>query len=424
MGKYLLTATMRADGSSKFGENEQYGYFPSVGAAWRISDEDFVGDTFSNLKLRLNWGITGNQEFASGSAQTQFGPTGDGSGIEQTNVANPDLKWESTMQYGLGIDFGLLDGRINGSFDYFNKETDDLLFRLPAIQPAPNVNYWTNFNDITVTNTGVELSLNGTVIQKEDFTFDISYNMSFLDNKIQNVSNQFPLGIITGQVSGRSLSGQNSQLLYDDQPLYAFYLPVFEGYDAAGFPVYEDTNGDGVINPNFGGPGSTTDRAFVGDPNPDILVGIALNAKYKNVDFSANFNGAYGHQIYNNTSAALFYKGAVTSGENAEYNDISTDASTAQGPFLSTKDLESGDFMRLSNLSIGYTFDSDSLKLDWIKSLRFYVTGQNLFVITPFSGFDPEANKNKNVDDVPSFGIDYMTYPRSRGFLIGLNANF
>ena len=423
-GKYLITGTLRADGSSKFGENKQYGYFPSVGAAWRLSEEDFIPETFSNLKLRLNWGITGNQEFAAGSAQTQFGPTDDGSGLQQTNVANPDLKWESTTQYGVGVDFGFFNGRLSGTIDYFYKETNDLLFRLPAIQPAPNVNYWTNFNDIKVENSGVEISLNSKIIQKEDFTFDASFNMSFLNNKIKNVSNQFPLGIITGQVSGRSLSGQNSQLLYDNQPLYAFYLPIFDGYDSSGNPTYKDVNGDGEINPNFDGPGTTSDRTFVGDPNPDFTIGIALNSSWKKFDFSANLNGAYGHQVFDNTQAALFYKGAVVSGENATYGAVNSDANPAGGPFLSTKDLKSGDFLRLSNLTVGYTLSSEDIKTDWIDSLRLYVTGQNLFVITPYDGFDPEVNKNKEVDGVPSFGIDYMAYPRSRGFLIGLNANF
>jgi iron complex outermembrane receptor protein len=424
LGKYLLTGTIRADGSSKFGENNQYGYFPSFGAAWRLSDEDFIPETFSNLKLRLNWGITGNQEFAAGSAQTQFGPTDDGVGLQQTNVANPDLKWESTVQYGVGVDFGFLNGRLSGTMDYFHKETKDLLFRLPAIQPAPNVNYWTNFDDITVINSGFEFAINASVINNEDWTFDTSFNISFLDNEIKNVSNQFPLGIITGQVSGRSLSGQNAQLLYDNQPLYAFYLPIFEGYDSSGNPTYRDVNGDGVINPNFDGPGTTSDRTFVGDPNPDILVGIAFNASYKKFDFNANLNGAYGHKVLDNTAMALFYKAAVVSNENATYAEANSNANPAGGPFLSTKDLKSGDFLRLSNITLGYTLSSEDMKADWIQSLRLYVTGQNLFVITPYDGFDPEVNKNKEVDGVPSFGIDYMAYPRSKGFLIGLNANF
>ncbi|EIJ37683.1 TonB-linked outer membrane protein, SusC/RagA family [Galbibacter orientalis DSM 19592] len=423
--KYLLTATLRADGSSKFGENNQYGYFPSVGAAWRLTEEGFLPEAISEFKLRGSWGITGNQEFPAGSAQTQFGPTGDGTALQQDNVANPNLQWESVAQWGIGFDYGFLNNRIKGSVDYFNRTTNDLLFRLPAIQPAPNVNYWTNFDDIEVLNSGFEFSINAGIIETEDFTFDVSYNMAFLENKIKNVSNQFPLGIPTGEINGRSLSGQRAQLLYDNQPLYEFYLPIFEGYDAAGLPIYKDTNGDGVVNPNFDGPGGASDRDFVGDPNPDITIGIALNARYKNFDMGANLNGAYGHQIFDNTNAALFYKGAVTSGDNATYQEVNSGAAeTGGGPFLSTKDLQSGDFLRLNNLTVGYTLDSQSISTNWIQSLRFYVTGQNLFVITPYDGFDPEVNTNKEVDGVPSFGIDYTSYPRSRGFVIGLNANF
>ncbi|QLE00827.1 TonB-dependent receptor [Galbibacter sp. BG1] len=423
--KYLLTATLRADGSSKFGDNNKYGYFPSVGAAWRLSQEGFLPEAISEFKLRGNWGITGNQEFPAGSAQTQFGPTGDGTALQQDNVANPNLQWESVEQWGVGFDYGFANNRITGSVDYFSRTTNDLLFRLPAIQPAPNVNYWTNFDDIEVLNNGLELSINAAIIEKEDFTFSVGYNMAFLNNEIKNVSNQFPLGIPTGEINGRSLTGQTAQLLYDDQPLYSFYLPVFEGYDSAGLPIYADTNGDGVINPNFDGPGGSSDRTFVGDPNPDITIGIALNARYKNFDFGANLNGAYGHQIYDNTNAALFYKGAVTAGDNATYQEVNSGAAeTGGGPFLSTKDLQSGDFLRLNNLTVGYTLNSNAMATDWIQSLRFYVTGQNLFVITPYNGFDPEVNTNKSVDGVPSFGIDYTSYPRSRGFVIGLNANF
>lgn len=425
LSKYLLTATLRADGSSKFGENNQYGYFPSLGAAWRIVEEGFLPVAISELKLRGSWGITGNQEFPAGSSQTQFGPTGDGSAVQQVNVANPNLQWESTVQYGVGIDYGLFGNRITGSIDYFNRKTDDLLFRLPAIQPAPNVNFFTNFNDIQIINKGIEFSVNANLAETDDFSFDVSYNMAFLDNEINNVSSQFPIGIPTGEINGRSLTGQTGQLLYDNQPLFAFYLPIFEGYDANGAPMFRDTNGDGEINPNFDGPGGTSDRAFVGDPNPDITLGFALNARYKRLDFGANFNGAYGHQVFDNTAASLFYKGAVRAGDNATYAEADSGAaSEGGGPFLSTKDLQSGDFLRLNNATVGYTFTPEDFNIDWMSSFRVYATGQNLFVITPYDGFDPEVNNNKSIDGVPSFGIDYNAYPRSRSFLIGFNANF
>ncbi|MFD1095667.1 SusC/RagA family TonB-linked outer membrane protein [Salegentibacter chungangensis] len=423
--KYLLTATLRADGSSKFGANNRYGYFPSVGAAWRIVEEGFLPDVVSELKLRASWGITGNQEFPAGSAQTQFGPTDDGSAIQQVNVANPNLQWESTEQYGVGFDFGFFMDRLTGSIDYFNRKTNDLLFRLPAIQPAPDVDFYTNFDDIEIVNEGVEVSFNADIINTQDYGFNVSYNMAFLNNEINNVSNQFPIGIPTGEINGRSLTGQNAQLLYDNQPLYTFYLPVFEGYDESGAPIYRDVNGDGTVNPNFDGPGGTSDRTFVGNPNPDITLGIALNGRYKNFDFSANLNGAYGQKVFDNTAAALFYKAAVANGDNATYEEVNSEADAENGgPFLSTKNLQSGDYLRLNSASVGYTFVPEEDTMTWLKSLRLYVAGQNLFVITPYDGFDPEVDTNKEVDGVPSFGIDYTAYPRSRSFTVGINANF
>lgn len=422
--KYILTATLRVDGSSKFGADEQYGYFPSFGAAWQIIKEGWLPDYFSDLKLRAGYGITGNQEFNAGASQTQFGPTPDGTGLQQINVGNNNLRWEETAQINLGVDFGFINDRFTGSVDYYYKETTDILFRLPAIQPAPNVNFWQNFNDVEIINKGIDLSLNGEIIQTPDFTFSLNYNMSFLDNEIRNVSNQFPLGIPTGAITGRSLTGQTGQLLFDDRALFSFYLPVFEGYDADGNPTFKDVNGDGVINPNFDGPGGSSDRTFVGDPNPDFTVGIQTNFGYKNWDLSAYFNGAYGAEIFDNTAASLFNKGAVASGENSTYRSVNTNAANNEGPFLSTKDLKSGDFLRLNNLTLGYTFDSNQLNQSWIKSLRIFATGENLFVITPYDGFDPEVNINKGVDGVPSFGIDATAFPKSRSLVIGLSTNF
>lgn len=424
--KYLLTATLRVDGSSRFGSDEQYGYFPSFGVAWQMHKEEWLGlpDYVSDLKLRVGYGITGNQEFDAGNAQTQFGPTADGLGLQQVNVGNDKLQWEETEQVNIGVDIGILNDRFTASIDYYYKETSDILFRLPAIQPAPNVFFWQNFSDVTVRNQGVDISLSGDIIDTGDFKFSLSYNMSFLDNEINGISRQFPIGIPTGAITGQSLSGQRGQLLFDDTALYSFYLPIFEGYDSAGAPIFRDVNGDGIINPNFDGPGGTSDRAFVGDPNPDFTVGIQANLSYKNWDLSAFLNGAYGAEIFDNTAAQLFTKGAIARGENTSTRNINSNAANNEGPILSTKDLKSGDFLRLNNLTLGYTFSSDQLKQSWINSLRLTVTGQNLFVITPYDGFDPEVNVNKGVDGVPSFGIDSTAFPRSTSVVFGLTANF
>lgn len=424
--KYLLTATLRVDGSSRFGSEEQYGYFPSFGAAWQLYKEEWLPlpDYVSDLKLRVGWGLTGNQEFPSGAAQTQFGPTDDGTGLQQVNVGNKNLQWEETEQLNIGLDFGFLNDRLTASIDYYYKETSDVLFRLPAIQPAPDVFFWLNFEDVTVRNQGIDITLHGDIINKGDFKFSLDYNMSFLDNVINGVAAQFPLGIPTGAITGQSLSGQTGQLLFDGHSLFSFYLPIFEGYDSAGVPIFRDVNGDGVINPNFDGPGGTSDRTFVGDPNPDFTVGIQANLSYKKWDLSAFLNGAYGAEIFDNTAAQLFTKGAIARGENTSTKNINSAAANNEGPILSTKDLKSGDFLRLNNLTLGYTFDSEQLKQSWINSLRLTVTGQNLFVITPYDGFDPEVNVNKGVDGVPSFGIDSTAFPRATSVVFGLTANF
>lgn len=422
--KYLLTATLRADGSSRFGSNEQYGYFPSFGAAWQIHKEGWLPDYVSDLKLRIGYGITGNQEFPPGAARTQIGPTDDGAGLQQDNVANPNLQWEETEQYNLGLDFSVLNNRFSASVDYYYRETTDVLFRLPAIQPSPNVFFWQNFKDISIQNQGVDISLSGDIIQTADFKFSLNYNMSFLDNRIVNVSKQFPIGIPTGSITGQGLSGQTGQLLFDDHALFSFYLPVFEGFDSAGQPIFKDVNGDGLINPNFDGPGGDSDRTFVGDPNPDFTIGIQANFNYKRWDMSAFFNGAYGAEIFDNTSAQFFQKGSLLRGLNTSTKSLKSDAAVNEGPILSTKDLKSGDFLRLNNLTLGYTFDSEQLKQSWINSVRISVTGQNLFVITPYDGFDPEVNIDKSVQGVPSFGIDSTAFPRTTSVVFGLSANF
>ncbi|WP_109434159.1 MULTISPECIES: SusC/RagA family TonB-linked outer membrane protein [Aquimarina] len=419
--KYLITATLRADGSSRFGEDNQFGYFPSAALAWRLSEEDFVPETFSDLKLRLGYGITGNQEFPSGSSQTQFTPDGSG-GIVQSTVGNPELQWESTKQINAGIDFGFFDNRLSGSIDYYNRKTEDLLFRTRVAQQAPNIFVWRNLDGVEVENSGVDIAINGVIIQNEDMTWEVGVNASFLNNEINNVSSIFPAGILTGDLNGQGLTGQRGQLLFDGQPINAFYLPVWEGFDENGVSQYADLDGDGVdTSSGITAPGQG-DRTFVGDPNPDFTVGISSSFRYKKLDVSVFLNGAYGHQIYDNTSNAIFTASALNSGGNVTQEVISS-GEAIQTPKPSTQYLKSGDFLRLNNLTVGYTIDEGKIG-NWIESLRFYVTGQNLFVITPYDGFDPEVNTNKQVDGVPSFGIDYSAYPRARTFSVGFNARF
>lgn len=420
--KFLLTATIRTDGSSRFGEDNKYGVFPSAAVAWRLAEESFTPDLFSDLKLRLGWGITGNQEFPSGAAQDQFRPLDDGTGSRFSNVGNPDLTWEETSQINIGLDFGFFTNRLTGSIDYYKKETTDLLFRQRVIQPGPDGFFWSNLPDITVENSGIDLMLNAIVIDKEDLTFDLGVNFSVLNNQINNVSNNFPLGIITGEINGQGLSGQRGQLLYDGQELYAFYLPVFTGYNESGIATFKDLNGDGNNTASSIEQPGTGDRTFVGSPNPDWTMGLRAALTYKNFDASAYMYGAFGHQVFDNTALALFNQGALQGGANVDKRVLNNGQDPADAPVPSTQFLEDADFLRLANLTVGYNFGVGSL--NWIQSLRVNVTAQNLFVLTKYDGFDPEVNVNKAIDDVPSFGIDYSAYPRPRIFSIGLNVTF
>ncbi len=419
--KYLITATVRADGSSRFGEGNRYGVFPSAAFAWQLYKEDFIPEAFDDLKLRVGYGVTGNQEFPSGSAQNQFKPTDNGSGILQRVVGNPDLKWESTSQFNVGIDYGFANYRITGSIDWYTKETQDLLFRVPAAQPAPNVFVWRNFEQITVENSGIDFNLDAIVVDNDKLRWDVGLNLSLFDNVVKGVSSVFPDGILTGDINGQGLSNQRAQLIYDDQPLYAFYLPEFLGFDDAGNGTYADLNGDGEdTSSGIVGPGNG-DRDFFGDPNPDMNIGIRTSVTMGNLDISLYGYGLYGHQVFDNTALALFNRAALNGGANVDDRVLGSGQGAGDSPKPSTLFLEDADFFRLANLTVGYNIPTSA---DWLKSIRVYATGQNLFLLTDYNGFDPEVNKNKNIDDVPSFGIDYSTYPRATSFTFGANFVF
>ncbi|CAN1573845.1 CirA Outer membrane receptor proteins, mostly Fe transport [Flavobacteriaceae bacterium] len=403
----ILTGTIRADGSSKFGTNNKYGYFPSLGLAYNVySDNEGI---LNNLKVRGNYGITGNQEFAPNSAilKTAYGNNG---ALSVVNNPNPDLKWETTTSYGFGVDFGLLNDRLTGSLDYFQKDTQDLIYAFPpeASGPGPSDVRYANL-DGNLVNTGFEVSLNYKIIDKGDLTWDISGNVSFLDNEAKNFPDVFKA--YTGELNGPGLSGAYAQIITNGYAAYSYELAEWEGFDAVtGKSIYAN-----------GGAKKILDK----QPIPKINLGFSSSLAYKGFDASVSFYGAFGHYIYNNTANALFFKGSLlgadknVSPEVAASNQVSSDPNSA-----STQYLESGDFLRMGNLTFGYTVESKFLEKIKIKAARFYVSGNNLFVITPYSGFDPEVDTSKPIGGVPSAGIDYLAYPREKSFALGLNVTF
>jgi iron complex outermembrane receptor protein len=408
--KWLFTATVRADGSTKFGGNNQYGYFPSMALGYRISEEDFIPESISNLKVRLGWGIPGNQEIPHNlySQRQRYGSsTIDGSGnittgsLGNVTFANPDLKWETTSQFNAGVDFGFNNNRIRGSLDVYQKKTTDLLLQLKSAQPAPQAYYWTNL-DGNIVNSGVELSLSADVVEANDFDWGVTANMSYNKNKVEDLSTTIETGVLDGQ----GLSGVTIQRITNDYPMYTYYIRVFEGFDENGIAIYD---GD---NPQFTGD----------SPIPKFTMGLTNTFRYKNFDFNVYLNGQFGHKIYSNTANAFFYAGNLAIGRNVTSGIVGNGEAAINTADPSTRFLEDGSFVRLQDVSLGYNVPFKNSK--YISKLRLYVTGQNLFVITNYSGQDPEVNVNKGSGGVPSMGIDYTTYPRARTILMGLKVQF
>ena len=411
MDKYLFTATIRADGSTRFGGNNKYGYFPSAAFAWKIDQEGFLPDAFSELKLRLGYGVTGNQEIPYNLYDTRERFAGIGidaggninpPGITQVSFAQPNLQWEETSQTNIGIDYGFFNNRLNGALDFYYKKTTDLLMQIFSAQPAPQPFTWQNL-DANVINKGVEFSMNYDLIQEEDLLWNLGFNYSYNDNMVEDYdgTNQ------TGAIHGQGLTGAYAQRLEGGQPLFSYYLREFVGFDETGQSIYE---------------GGDVQRFIGKSALPTSNLGISTSVEYRNWDLSVFMSGQFGHYIYNNTENALFTAGALNSGSNVTESVIGNGESTSNAPDVSTRFLEKGDFLRLQNATLGYNFGvgEDS----FFNSLRLYLTGQNLFVITDYSGLDPEINVNKAMDGIPSAGIDYTGYPRARTVSIGLNVSF
>lgn len=414
MDKYLLTVTGRMDGSSKFGANKKYGFFPSVAGAWRVMQEDFMTDVtaVSNLKLRIGWGITGNQEIPDKISLLSVGTSADANalwngvlspGITFNRTPNPDIQWEETTQSNLGIDFGFFDNRLSGTLDLFSKTTTNVLLELPAKAPAPTQTQWVNVPGLKILNNGAELSLSYLLVKSRELTWDVTANVS----KINNVVKDLPVKLIeTGNASGQGLTGTRVQIITNDQPIGTFYGMVFEGFDSNGMAVYKN-NGE---------------KEVLGSAVPDFTYSLSSSLKYKNFDASMLWYGVSGNEIYNNTANALFLKGPLNNSQNVTQAVFDSNENPANSNAFSSRFIEDGSFIRLSNLTLGYTVNTS--KIDWISRLRLYATGNNLLLFTNYTGFDPEINVDASENGVPSLGIDYSSFPKATTFTFGVNLQF
>ena len=402
--RYLLTGTIRADGSSKFGANNKYGYFPSIGAKWVASNEKFMSNskTFSNLSFRASYGITGNQEYPAGSSQEQFNLNSYNNAPQVVN-GNPDLKWEKTASWDLGTDFTFAGGKIYGSFDYYNKSTSDILFQTNAIQPAPNSISFVNLPGAKNTNKGFEIALGATIIDKTDLTWDINFNYANTKNKITNFTDPNTgkdLLVQTGQINGQGVSGTLAQVIANNQPVNEFYLKPFNGFDA---------NGNQLIG---------NDPAYAGDPNPHSFVGFSTSLRYKKFVFSMNMGGSFGYLIYNNTATSITNISGIAQGRNIDVAAYNSAEKPSSGVGASTRFLEKGDYFKMRNVTVRYNIGNAG---KYIKNLSAFVSGSNLFVLTKFTGFDPEVNIDKSNNSYPSRSIEYVPFPTPRTVSFGFN---
>ena len=427
--KYYFTGTLRDDGTSRFAANNRWGLFPSGAFAWRISEEGFLKDntTISNLKLRLGVGITGTQDLGTGAglgdypyipvyqtnttgAYYQFGSTY--VTTARPNAYNTSLKWEQTTTYNAGLDIGLASGRINGSVDYYERDTKDLL-NLIHVPVGTNFSNIVLYNVGSLTNKGVEFSIDAKAIQTKDLALDFGYNVTYNQNKITKLtlSDSTSTIILRGNISDFG----TIQALKVGYPVNSF-LVYQQIYSNAGKPIqnlYVDRNGDGKI--------TTADQYLFHKPAGDVTMGFSAKLTYKNFDIGTNWHASIGNYVYNDyaannsnlSNASIFRNGALN---NKPTSALTTNFSASSTDYkFSDYYVQNASFLRCDNITLGYSF-KNLFKV--ISSARISATIQNAIIITKYTGLDPEVNTSSNN------GIDNNIYPKPVVTVIGLSLNF
>lgn len=421
--KYLVTASLRADGSTRFGENNKYGYFPSFALGWTLSRENFMKSitAVQDLKLRASWGQTGNQEVPNKITQASYTlAAGSGyylyddltliNGVTVNRTANPELKWELVEQYNIGVDFELWKGKLYGSFEYYSKTTKDPILNIPSGPLSPTTTIWKNV-DAQIVNKGFEFSLGTQLIRTKNFSWSLDVNGSTLSNVIKDL----PVSeLFSGSISGPGLSGVNANIYKNGYEAGSFYMLKHLGYDKDGNDIFEDKTGDGVINPS-------DDRQIFEGAIPNFNFGLNSQLRYRKFDLAFSFIGQTGGYLVNNTALDLNIN-SLKSDRNVLAKYYEDGSSLSNQVTLSSLYLEKSDFIRLNNLRLGYTFGFGQQA--WVRSFNIYVSAQNLMTITGYSGFDPLVNTAKAVGGNQSLGIDYTTYPAAKTFLLGATIKF
>lgn len=450
--KYLLEATVRRDGSSRFGSNNRYGTFPAFSGGWRISQESFLSGLkwLDNLMIRAGWGQTGNQEignyngfntYRSSLNLSSYAINGSNNavkpGFDTDAFGNPDAKWETTTQTNIGLDMTILKGMLGFNLDVYNRTTSDMLYQLalPATQGTATVPF---VNVGEMNNKGIDFAVNFQNNTSKDFTYGISANISAYKNKVVKLNNNESAILLGPNI--RSYVWTRSTV---DQPLYSFYGhvidgiyqneedlangPAYPGYAAVGKYKYRDLDGDNVITDN--------DRTFIGNPHPDFTYGLNINLGYKNFDLSAFFQGVQGNDILNMVKRWVDFNNQAGNRSLRMLNDSWTpenpdavlpilDANDSRSQQPSSYFIENGSYFRLKNLTLGYTFPADLLQKLGLQSARIYVQGQNLFTITDYSGIDPEITSVGSTPGTTTLGVDQGNYPLAKMYQLGINVGF
>ncbi len=424
--KYLLQASLRDDGSSAFGINKRWGLFPAVSAGWRIIDEDFMkgAPAISDLKLRVGYGVSGNSlGFNVFTPLVIYGTPSTGSKfLYNNNITNaigpiqnenPNLQWESTATTNIGLDFGLFQNKLTGSLDYYDKRTSNLIYTQYPVSLTQYAYPTITANAGSIKNSGVELALTATPVRTGNFSWKTSFNLAHNTNVVQSLSKDIynlP-AFYTAQLGGKGQSGNYSQIVQPGQPLGAFYLWHYVGKSATGISSYQNAAGATIATQPL-----TTDQRIAGNAQPKMVYGWNNTFYYKNFDLNFLVRAVTGNQILNATLANL-NNPTDSKLQNIPTFTLGESFKDVNGYLISDRFLESGNYLRLDNATLGYTFKT---KTTAFKSIRAYVSGTNLFIITKYRGVDPEVSLSGLTP-----GIDNNNfYPKTRTFLLGLNASF
>lgn len=421
--KYMVTATVRRDGSSKFGANHKWGIFPSVSAAWGITEEAFMNDVewVDEMKLRVGYGVTGNQSGLDPYKTLQlYGTSGtyydNGAWLTAYRInqnANPDLKWEETAMFNVGLDFFLFNNRLSGTIEWYDKRTKDMLYtyRVPT-PPFLHSEMMANVGDMK--NTGIELALSLDAIKTSDFRWNTSVTAAHNKNEITSLSDDVytTSRILVGDAWVRGGSGRTTHVVEEGYPVGQFYGPEFIRIDEDGKYVFRDSDG------NETNAVTAEDYTYIGSAQPDLTFGWSNLFRYKRWDMSFFLRGTFGNKVLNMGRMTYGHPGYLI-GANALNDPLIHQLKVV--PEYSSLYVEDASHIRLDNASIGYTFKTENL--NWLENARVYATGQNLFLITKYKGLDPEVDENRNNGLAPGVE-DREYYPKARTYSVGITLTF